>query len=179
MAKQTSSDRLRRRLVRDLRAKGAIRSPAVRDAFLAVPREQFLSGLVAELGLEAVYRDDAIVTKRDTRGLALSSSSQPALMAEMLELLAVSPGDRVLEIGAGTGYNAALLTHLVGPNGKVTSIDIDPALARAARKTLRQGAQSSSADPRPLGRTDRPQPAAAPPAFASPEASPAPLRRTP
>ena len=75
--------------------------------------------------------------KRDSRGMPLSSSSQPSLMAEMLELLALRPGDRVLEIGTGTGYNAALLRHLVGPKGHVTSVDVDAALVRAARRSLR------------------------------------------
>ena len=69
--------------------------------------------------------------------MPLSSSSQPAIMARMLELLDVQPGERVLEIGAGTGYNAALLAHLVGPSGRVVSIDIDADLARTARRALR------------------------------------------
>ena len=73
---------------------------------------------------EEVYRDQAIVTKR-VDGVSVSSSSQPAIMAVMLEQLAVQPGQRVLEIGAGTGYNAALLAHLVGPTGQVITVDID------------------------------------------------------
>jgi len=70
--------------------------------------------------------------------MPLSSSSQPALMAEMLELLAARPGDRVLEIGAGTGYNAALLAHIVGSKGRVTSVEVDAELARRARRALRE-----------------------------------------
>src|SRR5262245_11528671 len=58
-------------------------------------------------------------------GEVVSSSSQPAIMAIMLEQLDVWPGQRVLEIGAGTGYNAALLAHLVGDTGRVTAVDID------------------------------------------------------
>ena len=58
-------------------------------------------------------------------------------MAEMLELLDVRPGQRVLEIGAGTGYNAALLAHLVGDAGRVTTVDVDPKLAAGARAALR------------------------------------------
>jgi len=50
----------------------------------------------------------------------------------MLQQLALQPGQRVLEIGAGTGYNAALLGQLVGPAGHVTTIDIDEDLAIAA-----------------------------------------------
>jgi protein-L-isoaspartate(D-aspartate) O-methyltransferase len=139
-----SAGRLRRELVEELRVKGVIRSDRVEAAFLTVPRERFVPDVVAERGLEAVYRDEALVTKRDSRGLPLSSSSQPALMAEMLELLAPRLGDRVLEIGAGTGYNAALLTHLVGPKGHVTSVDVDAALVRAARRSLRAAGYRAS-----------------------------------
>src|ERR1039458_7943550 len=134
---RTVSERLRRSLVADMHAKGVLSSPRVRAAFLAVAREHFLPEALANGGLKAVYRDDAIVTKRNSHGLPLSSSSQPSLMAKMLELLDVRPGDRLLEVGAGTGYNAALLAHLSGPSGRVTSIDIDPDLARRARRSLR------------------------------------------
>jgi methyltransferase of FxLD system len=134
---RTASERLRRRLVGEMRAKGGPSSGRVEAAFLAVARERFLPEALADGGLEAVYRDDAIVTKRNDQGLPLSSSSQPSLMAKMLDLLDVPPGGQVLEIGAGTGYNAALLAHLTGPSGRVTSIDIDPGLARQARRSLR------------------------------------------
>ena len=135
MAK-TASERLRRGLVADMRGKGVLSSPGVEAAFLSVAREDFLPEVLADGGLQAVYRDDAIVTKRNGQGWPLSSSSQPSLMAKMLELLDVAPGDRVLEIGAGTGYNAALLAHLTGPSGRVTSVDVDPDLARRARRSL-------------------------------------------
>ncbi len=84
-----------------------IRSPAVEAAFRAAPRHLFLP----EVPVEQVYRDEAIVTKRQD-GVPISSSSQPAIMAIMLEQLALEPGHRVLEIGAGTGYNAALLAPM-------------------------------------------------------------------
>jgi hypothetical protein len=93
----TSALRLRRELVEQLHSKGVIRSDSLKAAFLTVPRELFVPGVAADDGLEAVYRDDEMVTKRDPRGMPLSSSSQPALMAEMLELLAIrawSPGTR-------------------------------------------------------------------------------------
>lgn len=136
---QSDSAKLRRRLVRDLHERGVIRSDLVRDAFLDVPREAFVPEFVAREGLEAVYRDDAIPTKFDANGIPISSSSQPTIMAEMLEELALEPGMRVLEIGAGTGYNAALLAEIVGPRGAVTTIDVDPAIARGARAALRRG----------------------------------------
>lgn len=83
-----------------------------------------------------VYADQAILTHRSADGMGTSSSSQPAIMAVMLGQLDAQPGDHVLEIGAGTGYNAALLAHLVGPSGTVVSIDLDPEVAAEAREHL-------------------------------------------
>jgi len=104
----------------------------VAAALRAVPRHLFLP----DVPPGATYADDAIVTKRDQGGQAISSSSQPAIMAIMLDQLDLAPGQRVLEIGAGTGYNAALISHIVGASGRVTSIDIDPELVGTAREHL-------------------------------------------
>ncbi len=132
------SARLRRELVEHLDARGCLSDPAIRRAFVAVPRECFLSDVVERDGLQRVYRDEAIVTRFDARGVPASSSSQPSLMASMLERLQLRPGHRVLEIGTGTGYNAALLTRIVGAGGRVTSVELDPATARDARRALAQ-----------------------------------------
>ncbi len=128
----------RDRLVAELRERGTIRTEAVAAAFAEVPREHFIPSLLAEHGLEAVYADEAVVTKRDSHGMPISSSSQPTIMALMLELLDLRPGQRVLEVGAGTGYNAALIRRIVGRAGEVTTIDVDPELARTARAALRR-----------------------------------------
>jgi protein-L-isoaspartate(D-aspartate) O-methyltransferase len=132
----TSSATLRRDLVVRLRDRGHVRDDRVAAAFAAVPRELFLADHVERHGLADVYRDDAIVTRRAGDGTPTSSSSQPAIMAEMLEMLGVRPGQRVLEIGAGTGYNAALLAHLVGGAGRVTSVELDADVAVGARRAL-------------------------------------------
>lgn len=121
---------LREELVSRVSARGI--SEVVADALRVVPRHVFLP----ELAAEDVYQDDAIVTKRDVEGRPISSSSQPAIMALMLDQLGVEPGQRVLEIGTGTGYNAALLAHLVGPEGLVVSVDIDPDLVAMAGEHL-------------------------------------------
>jgi protein-L-isoaspartate(D-aspartate) O-methyltransferase len=114
-------------LVARLRDTGAA-SERVLDAFAAVPRHLFLPGVAPELA----YADDAIVThERD--GVPTSSSSQPSLMARMLDQLDVRPGDRVLEVGAGTGYNAALIAAL---GGRVTTVDVQREVADAARRHL-------------------------------------------
>jgi protein-L-isoaspartate(D-aspartate) O-methyltransferase len=120
------------RLIELLGRSGALTRPDVASAFRAVLRHHFLPGRP----LDEVYEDMAIMTKTAGRGVALSSSSQPAIMAVMLQLLEPRPGGRVLEIGAGTGYNAALLAHLVGPAGRVVTLDIDEDLCEQARANL-------------------------------------------
>jgi len=101
-----------------------------------MPRERFLPEVAEREGLGRVYEDRAIVTVKDERGIPSSSSSQPSMMASMLEQLDLRPGLRVLEIGAGTGYNAALLARIVGARGRVVSVELDPATARGARRAL-------------------------------------------
>ena len=128
---------MRRRLVAHLRRRGYLRDRRIGEAFLDVPREVFLPEEHRRGGLAGVYRDDAIVTRRDPSTRApTSSSSQPAIMAMMLEMLAVEPGHRVLEIGAGTGYNAAILDHLAGPDGLVVTVDLDVDVAAGAARAL-------------------------------------------
>ena len=137
MPRRPSGAALRRKLVQELEAAGNLTDPAVRRAFLAVPRETFLPGSP----LDEVYADNVVVTRRDAYGMAISSSSQPAIMAIMLERLDLAPDLRVLEIGAGTGYNAALLSTLAGP---VTSVELEPDLADAAAAALRSGGYSAT-----------------------------------
>ncbi len=105
----------------------------VEAAFRDISRHLFLPGV----DIPNAYKDDAIVTVREADGRPLSSSSQPLIMAIMLEQLGVRPGDNVLEIGAGTGFNAALLAHIVGDSGHVTSVDIDDQIVLSAREHLR------------------------------------------
>jgi len=136
-AEAADAAELRAALVARLRAAGRLHDERVADAFATVPRELFLAGHVRRHGLAAVYEDEAIITRQAEDGTATSSSSQPSIMAVMLEMLALRPGARVLEIGAGTGYNAALLAHLVGASGAVTSVELDPDTAAGARRTLR------------------------------------------
>jgi protein-L-isoaspartate(D-aspartate) O-methyltransferase len=122
----------RQALVQTLRREGNLSSPRVAAALLAVPREVFVPGVP----LEDVYRpSEAIVVKR-VEGMSVSSISAPEVIALMLEQLNPQPGDHVLEIGAGSGYNAALLAHMVGESGRVVSLDIDEDLVLGAREHL-------------------------------------------
>ncbi len=139
MARRTSAS-LRKEMVAALERVGAIRSRAVQLAFRTVPRELFVPAIAARDGLAAIYRPElALLTATDGRGNPISSSSAPAIMAPMLEALRLGPGQRVLEVGTGTGYNAALLKCLVGESGRVTSMDIEPSFARQARGALVHG----------------------------------------
>lgn len=120
-------------------------SAAVRRAFLTVDRGLFMPAYYEHEGKvwikrgtarTVVYQNRPLITQLDALGVPNSSSSQPSLMAAMLEALAVQPGMRVLEIGTGTGYNAALLRSLVGDAGEVVSFEIDAALAQQAHDHL-------------------------------------------
>src|SRR5437867_2871412 len=112
---------------------GAIRTGDVEAAFRAVPRHVFLPGVPAAR-VYAAY--EAIPTHFRPDGVPISSSSAPSIMATMLERLGCQPGDRVLEVGTGTGYNAAVLAVLVGPQGRVTSVELDPVIATEAKAHL-------------------------------------------
>ena len=122
---------LRDALVEDLRGQGVVRSAEVAAAFAAVPRHLF----APEVPLAQAYANDVVITKRDERGMAISSVSAPWLQATMLEQAGLRPGMRCLEIGSG-GYNAALMAELVGPNGEVSTLDIDPEITERARRCL-------------------------------------------
>jgi protein-L-isoaspartate(D-aspartate) O-methyltransferase len=111
------------------------------DAFARVPRHRFLP----DVPLDDAYRDDAVVTRHE-RGIPTSSSSQPSLMARMLALLDVQPGQRVLEIGTGTGYNAAILAEL---GAAVTTVELQPEVAAAAREHLGETAVADEGEVQP------------------------------
>ena len=123
--------RLRAQMVALLEEQGSVSDPRIAAVLERVPRHVFVPG--AELA--EAYGDRAIVTHlRD--GVPTSSASQPTIVAIMLEQLRAPAGGSILEIGAGTGYNAALLAGLVGFSGRVVTVDIDPEVADEARSHL-------------------------------------------
>lgn len=126
------AERLRNALVDQLRADGHARTPAVETALRTVPRHVF----VPEASLEDAYANAPVHIKYDTDGTSISCASQPGVVALMLDQLEAQPGERILELGAGTGYNAGLLAHLVGKNGHVTTLDVDDDLVEGARTHL-------------------------------------------
>lgn len=104
-----------------------IRDKRVLDAFKKVKRERFvLKGFISD-----AYEDKPLPI------LAGQTISQPTTVVLMLQALEVGPGMNILEIGAGSGYNAALLSVLVGKNGKVHTTEIIPELANFAKYNLK------------------------------------------
>ncbi|MCA2225575.1 methyltransferase domain-containing protein [Nonomuraea aurantiaca] len=135
--------------------------PRVKGAIRAVPRHLFIPSVALPVPTtpdsayiidrdadpdawwDAVYSPHSIVTQlddgatdiREKVGSYSSSASAPSTVADLLQILDTVPGRRVLEIGTGTGWTAALLSHLVGEEN-VTSIDVDPVVAEQAAKNL-------------------------------------------
>ncbi|MFM9370524.1 methyltransferase, FxLD system [Streptomyces sp. Da 82-17] len=123
---------LRAALVDGLVRGGWLRTASVEDAFRRVPRHRFMPD---GTGLEAAYADDVVATRRTPEGQVTSAVSAPWLQADMLEAACLRPGGHVLEIGSG-GFNAALAAEVVGPEGSVTTVDIDPLVTEHARQCL-------------------------------------------
>lgn len=91
---------------------------AVAEAFAAVPRADFLP----EADRSRAEYDGPIPIGHG------QTNSQPRTVGDMLRLLDVRPGQRVLDVGAGSGWTTALLAHLTGPAGVVVGVELEPAL---------------------------------------------------
>jgi methyltransferase of ATP-grasp peptide maturase system len=160
-------------LVDQLAREGALHTPAWRSAFEQVPRHTFLpsffrttsDGRHEAIGhdhpdwLRFTYQDQAWATQLDgddtawdravasgpIHGIPTCSSTMPSLMALMLEELNLDNGHRVLEIGTGTGYNAALLAERLGSDA-VTTVDVDAGLVAAAKAALAEAGYAPIVD---------------------------------
>ena len=129
---------LNRSLVAAMVARGHIRTDNVRAAFTAIQRHH----LLPDANIADVYADRAITLKTAQaggplpEGRILSSATMPSLLARILEQMKLKPGMRVLQVGTGPGYLAALIAHVVGPSGHVVSMEIDPGLSATASANL-------------------------------------------
>lgn len=128
-------------------------SPWVHEVMTALPRHLFAPELLyrwdghtwlpvdrgtdSEAWASLVYGGpgDPAITQI-TAGMPSSSLSCPGVVADMLDSLEVEPGQRVLELGTGTGWNAGLIAWRVGVSGRVVSVEVDPGLAAQARQRL-------------------------------------------
>jgi protein-L-isoaspartate(D-aspartate) O-methyltransferase len=135
-----------------LKASGAIGSAAVERAFRTVERHRLLETFYYRDAtsrrtvehdpahphrnhLALIYADTALAT-RHIGGMPASSTSQASLVARMLELLDLSEGMKILEVGAGTGYNAALLAEIVGDQRLVVTVDVLEDVVEQTRRLL-------------------------------------------
>ncbi len=118
----------RRRLVKRLKGSGYVTSSAVLEAMERVPRHEFLPEAMADLA----YEDTPLPIGQG------QTISAPHMVGMMLEALDLRPGLKVLEIGTGSGYHAALVAELVRPDGKVYTIERIEALGLKARETLQR-----------------------------------------
>lgn len=121
-------------MIEGLRKRGYLRSKRVEDAMLAVDRGFFVPQ-------SAFPYDD----KPHPVGQGQTISA-PSVVAFMLEHLDVQPGMKVLEVGTGSGYNAAILSQLVGSVGRVISIEVIPELSELARKNLEKMGMPANAE---------------------------------
>lgn len=157
---QTAQAKLQE-LAEKFTADGTLRSPRWREVFTRTWRHPYVPSFYPQLGapcllsidpqrrhewLDAVYSDQTLITKvvqvplspalrPGTYPVYTSSSTMPSLVLTMLEALDVHDGQRVLEIGTGTGYNTALVCARLGSE-HVTSVDIDPELIELATERL-------------------------------------------
>jgi protein-L-isoaspartate(D-aspartate) O-methyltransferase len=137
----------RRAYAEELRSTAPIRSAAVVRAFAAVPREHFLGPgpwrilspmspaeywTTESADPRHVYHD-VLVAIDEVRRI---NNGQPSLWANLYDQLGLAPGEHVVHVGAGTGYYSAILAEIVGPAGRITALEIDPALAARARENL-------------------------------------------
>ncbi|TDC67844.1 methyltransferase domain-containing protein [Actinomadura sp. GC306] len=144
-------------LVERLSAAGWLTQGPVRTALRDVPRHAFVPAIAwtgegdrvdrattPESWLDLAYRDDAIITQLDDgetdvatgAGRFTSSCSAPSTVVSLLELLDAEVGHRVLDVGTGTGWTAALLSRMAGAEN-VTSVDVDPFVSARAAENLK------------------------------------------
>ncbi len=125
-------------------------SAATCAAFLAVPRHRFVpryrvwgstewhevTSASLEQHLARLYVDEPLILAGDDDENPSSTISQPSLVLRMLDLLQLEPGQTVFELGTGSGWNAALMAYIVGPEGRVYSVELLPEVAQQAQRAL-------------------------------------------
>lgn len=118
----------RARLVKKLKNEGYIKTPLVEKAFLEVPRENFVPYHLKK----SAYLDIPLEI-----GFGQTISA-PHMVAIMCEALVLKKGQKVLEIGSGSGYHAAVVSKIIGEKGRVYSVERIKELADIARENIRK-----------------------------------------
>ena len=113
-------------LYQRLKKKDIIRSKQLEEAYFAVDRAHFVSSN----NQESAYEDHPLPIAGH------QTISAPHMVFMMLDMVQINLGEKVLEVGTGSGYNAALCAHLVGPKGKVVTLEHIKRLAESSKKKL-------------------------------------------
>jgi protein-L-isoaspartate(D-aspartate) O-methyltransferase len=113
-------------LIKELISGDFLKTPRIIDAFKLVDRIDFVP---------SEFKDAAYINEPLPIGYG-QTISQPLTVAFMLECLSPKPGDRILDIGAGSGWQSALLAQIVGETGKVIAMERIPELAKTARENI-------------------------------------------
>jgi protein-L-isoaspartate(D-aspartate) O-methyltransferase len=132
-------DEVRRRFADELAEALDLRTPGLRDAFARVPRERFLDrGPWLLFGIDGYHSTADADPAQVYADCSLALDVSPYLLAKMIDALALEPGDRVVQVGCGSGYYTAILAELVGSEGRVRALELEPRLAERARRNLRR-----------------------------------------
>jgi protein-L-isoaspartate(D-aspartate) O-methyltransferase len=137
----------RQRYAEELRFTAKLSSPAVINAFATVPRECFFGPgpwrILSPMSLGDYWTTDDADPRHLYHDILIAidverrlNNGQPSLWARMYDQLELNSGAHVVHVGSGTGYYSAILAEIVGPAGRVTAIEIDPALAARAGENL-------------------------------------------
>lgn len=115
-----------KQMIKDLISSGYLKTPRIIDAFQKIDRKDFVSD---------EYKDEAYVNAPLPIGHG-QTISQPLTVSFMLELLQPEPGNKIMEIGAGSGWQTALLSHIIGEKGRIFTIELIPELEVFGRKNV-------------------------------------------
>ncbi len=115
-----------REMVMRLQSLGILKNPLIVEAFLHVPRHMFVP---EEMRSEAYVDEPLPITNEST-------ISQPSTVAIVLEALDLKPGNKVLDIGTGSGWQACLLAYCVGPGGRVVTVEIDKETFKVGKRNI-------------------------------------------
>jgi len=118
----------REQLVNTLKKIGRIKTKAVEKAFLETPRELFIPDKIKHYA----YLDTPLEIGEN------QTISAPHMVAIMCEAIDIKEGQKVLEIGAGTGYHAAIISKIVGSKGHVYTVERIETLAKNAKQNLKE-----------------------------------------
>jgi protein-L-isoaspartate(D-aspartate) O-methyltransferase len=115
-----------KQLVDYLKGRGLLKSPRIEQALTIINRRDFISSSQ----FDQAYSDHPV-----SIGYG-QTISQPSTVIFMLEQLKIELGDKVLDVGSGSGWQAAILSHLVGDQGSVIGVEIVPDLIRKSKESL-------------------------------------------